>query len=161
MLHIYRTFEVEATKFLQNGYHDSELGNTMPLAMANALKISFVIFTSLSTSPVFFVTPREPSTEVLYLAFAYCGPGHYDSAIFTGEIVTVKVKCRCGVNTYQHDQENQVACSHQGGRHSSCKRLAAGLHVHLPVAVKVVAIPMGFTQETLESESKNRPCGKR
>ena len=41
------SFEVEATKFLQVGYYDSELGNTMPLAMANALKVSIVL-TSLS-----------------------------------------------------------------------------------------------------------------
>ena len=79
------SFEVEATKFLQNGHYDSELGNTMPLAMANALKVTFVVFTSLSSSPIFFVTPREHSTGVLYLAFTYCGPGHYDGAIFTGE----------------------------------------------------------------------------
>ncbi len=52
------SFEAEATNFLQNGHYDSELGNTMPLAMANALKVTFVVFTSLSGSPIFFVTPR-------------------------------------------------------------------------------------------------------
>ena len=41
------SFEVEANKFLQNGHYDSELGNTIPLAMANAM-VTFV-FTSLSS----------------------------------------------------------------------------------------------------------------
>lgn len=98
----------------------------MPLAMANALKVSFVIFTSLSSSPVFIVSPREPTTEILYLAYTYCGPGHYDGAIFKGETTPSTVKCRCGVNTTQEDKENQVACAHQRNRYSACKCLAAG-----------------------------------
>ena len=54
-------FEVEATKFLQNGHYDSEL---VPLAMANALKVTFVVFTSLSSSPVFFV--HLVSTQLVF-----------------------------------------------------------------------------------------------
>ena len=57
----------------------------MPLAMANALKVTFV-FTSLSSLPIFFVTPREHSTGVLYLAFTYCGPGHYVVQFLQGKM---------------------------------------------------------------------------
>ena len=39
-------YDAEFRNFLQ-GYYNSDLGNTMPLAMANALHVSFVIFTSL------------------------------------------------------------------------------------------------------------------
>lgn len=54
-------YEAEVRNFLQ-GYYNSDLGNTMPLAMGNALHVSFVIFTSLSSSPVFFVTPSSHQT---------------------------------------------------------------------------------------------------
>ena len=150
------SFEVEATKFLQNGYYDSELGNTMPLAMANALKVSLVVFTSLSSSPVFFVTPREPSTDVLYLAFTYCGPGHYDGAIFTGKNTTITVKCRCGVNTCQYDKENWVACSHQGGRHSSCKYLAAGNACSSSCGCKGCSNPNGVRPSSLGKRKREQ-----
>ena len=43
-----------------------------------------------------------------------------------GKIMQVRDKYRCGVKLNTHDKENQIACSHQGGRHSSCKCLAAG-----------------------------------
>ena len=62
------SFELEASKFLQDGFYNSDLGNTMPLAMANALQVSFVAFTS---SPVFIVSPREPTNEIVYVAHTY------------------------------------------------------------------------------------------
>ena len=120
------SFDLEASKFLLDRFYNNDLGNTMPLAMANALKVSFVIFTSLSSSPVFIVSPREPADEILYLAYTYCGPGHYDGAIFKGETRASKIKCRCGVNTNPVDKENQVSCTHTRNRSLSCKCLAAG-----------------------------------
>ena len=146
VLHIYRTFEVEATKFLQNGYHDSELGNTMPLAIANALKISFVVFTSF-----YFTRILCYSTWALNWSFIFslCILWARPLWFFTGEIATVKVKCRCGVNTYQHDQENQVACSHQGGRHSSCKCLAAGIACSSSCGCKGCSNPNGVRPRNL------------
>ena len=143
------SFEMEASEFLKNGYYNSDLGNTMPLGMANALKVSFVVFTSLSSSPVFFVAPREPSTEVLYLAFTYCGAGHYDGAIFKGENVTkMKVKCRCGVNTNPNDKENKISCSHQLGRHSACKCLANGSACSSSCGCKGCSNPNGVRRPT-------------
>ena len=49
------SFNSEVSKCLQDGFYNGDLGNTMLLAMANTLKVSFVVFTSLSSSPVFIV----------------------------------------------------------------------------------------------------------
>ncbi len=50
-------FEFWANLFKQNYFYDCELGNTMPLAMANALSVSFVVFTSHECSSPYYVTP--------------------------------------------------------------------------------------------------------
>ena len=39
-------FELEAQKFLQDGYYASDVGDIMPLAMANILHANFIIFTN-------------------------------------------------------------------------------------------------------------------
>ena len=124
----------------------------MPLAMANSLMVSIVVFTSLSSSPVFFVSPRSPPTEVLYLAYTSYGPGHYDGVVFAGINKQVKVKCRCGVNPTQNDKENYVACMHRPERHSSCKCLIAGISCSQSCGCKGCSNPNG-----------KRPCqlGKR
>ena len=58
-------YENEASDFLEDGHYDSNLGNTMPLAMSNALGVSLVILTSLPSTPCFYITPRsEPPTQL-------------------------------------------------------------------------------------------------
>ena len=126
-------FERWAIAFKQDSFFDCELGNTMPLAMANALGVSFVIFTSLERSPVYYVTPSSSSTtsseNVLYLAYNVNGSGHYDACIPLTDACTPEkiIKCRCGVNRRERDKENYIACNYiTNGRHSTCKCLAAG-----------------------------------
>lgn len=119
-------YEHDALLFLQDGHYDSELGNTMPLAMANALGVSLVILTSIPSSPVFYIGPRSSTTDVvLYLAYTSLGTGHYDVLVLKdsdGQLDRDITKCRCGVNS----KGNYVACSHQSGRHSSCRCLSKG-----------------------------------
>lgn len=72
-------YEHNALLVLQDGDYDSELGNTMPIVTANALGVSLVILTSIPSSPVFYISPRSPTTDVvLYLAYTSLGSGHYD-----------------------------------------------------------------------------------
>lgn len=123
-----KTFETEATKFLNDGFYDSVLGDAMPFSMANALKCNIVIFRSNENMPITYVSPREPSTKVVFVAYTDCGPGHYDSAVYRDassqveltiatEVVT---RCRCGVNV---KDQKRIACT--GGSHSRCKCFAA------------------------------------
>ena len=119
-----------ADDFRQNYFYDCDLGNIMPLAMANALSMSFVIFTSHERSPVYYVTPSCCTpTNILYVAYTTCGSGHYEACIPVSNDTctpTKVVSCRCGINRRESDKENHVACNHNtSSRHSTCKCLAA------------------------------------
>ena len=52
-----------------------ELGNTMPLALANLLSSPLLIFTSLETMPVLLITPSLVRDAIprIYLAFNQYG----------------------------------------------------------------------------------------
>ena len=118
-------YEDEVSRFLQDGYYDSALGNTMPLAMATALNVSIVILTSIPSSPVYFVSPPTTSELVLYLAYTSLGSGHYDALVLKGGVQPTShvIKCRCGLTS---NKVNYIACAHHDGRHSSCRCLAKG-----------------------------------
>ena len=65
--------------FIQNGYFDSELGNTMVLGLSNALSIPFIVFSSMPYNPVIHVTPRNTTVPVpIYVAYNY---GHYHAVV--------------------------------------------------------------------------------
>ena len=73
-------YEQDVNQFLQDGYYNSELGNTIPLVMASAFGNSLVILTS---SSVFYISPRSSTTDIfLYLAYTSVGTGHYDGLFF-------------------------------------------------------------------------------
>ena len=123
------TYEDDAKKFLQSAHYNPDLGDIMPLAMANTLCVSFVILTSMASSPVYIISPHEQasSNNVLYLEFTSVSHlQHYDELVLidTSEKPVDTPKCRCGVNS--KNKENQVACFHANGQHSSCHCLAKG-----------------------------------
>ena len=75
-----QTFESEAKLFLNDGHFATDLGNAMPLAMADALKLPIVIITQMENLPVLPITPRETMKCMpIFLAFDQSGPGHYDA----------------------------------------------------------------------------------
>ena len=70
--------EVEADSFLQSGYFNSQLGDTMVLALANALGIPMIIFTTMLCHAVVHITPRHTKSHTpIYLAYSHGGTGHY------------------------------------------------------------------------------------
>ena len=73
-------YKAEATAFLQDGHFASELGNSMPLAATNALRIAIVVFTSMLNLPVLPICPRDItlSDNPIYLAYDMRFAGHYD-----------------------------------------------------------------------------------
>lgn len=109
-------YENEVLQFLQNGHYNSEFGKTMPLAMANALGVSFVILTSLSSSPVYLICPQCPSSVklVLHMAYTAVGPGHYDGLVLKESMGkgtnADTAECRCGVNC-KDNKENCGMCT--------------------------------------------------
>jgi hypothetical protein len=67
----------EALNFLQDGHFISDLGNCMPLAAANVLRIPIVIFTEMVNFPSLPICPRDEFLSET-LAFEMTGAGHYD-----------------------------------------------------------------------------------
>ena len=53
-----QTFKDEAKAFLNDGHFAADLGNSIPLAMANVLCLPIVIMTPMENLPVLPITPR-------------------------------------------------------------------------------------------------------
>ena len=128
--HQYRDFvtcmnyKEEAETFLMDGFYNSEVGNLMPLAMAESLEANIVLFRT-DNDKTFFVTPQVTSTHrTLFLVYHPHGSGHYDAALVfqTPPLTTTKpIKCSCGVNK----KEQSNSCSKKIHYISRCVCLKA------------------------------------
>ena len=98
----------EAPMFLQQGHFFGPLGNTMVVAISNALGLPVIVFSSASHYPVINIKPRECRAPIpLYVAFNQSSAGHYNAVTFkndppipsTSQHSTVEAntsKCTCG-----------------------------------------------------------------
>jgi hypothetical protein len=98
----------EAPNYLQSGYFFGELGNTMVLAISNALKMSVIVVSAINRMPFIRVDSADPVTSrPLFVAFDQTGSGHYDGIKFhvakAASDVPIRSACRCGAN----DKGNQ------------------------------------------------------
>ena len=103
----------EAPRFLQHGVHCGELGDLVITAMANALKIPIVVFTSAANFPLTTVMPTynmAATSEPIYVALTQCGGGHFDAVLpycgipsdneSTGDGNDTRMFCTCGRKKY-------------------------------------------------------------
>ena len=96
----------------------------MPLALANVLKASLVIFSCVSEQPL-YILPREVSIQSA--VFLVHQPGHYDAAIpylnppSTSTPTQQPIQCSCGVNKKSTDKYE--SCSMASMYKSRCKCL--------------------------------------
>ena len=75
-------FKSEAKRFLDDGYFNSDLGDTMPLALATALCIHIIILTNEPRSQRMYVTPEvELVLGTVFVVYDPTAPGHYDAAL--------------------------------------------------------------------------------
>ena len=83
----------ETINFETSGYFSSDLGDLMPIAMANVLRMPIVIVTSESHTPLISVCPEETIlySTPLFLAYNRLGAGHYDAAV---SMLTRKLKIK-------------------------------------------------------------------
>ena len=79
----YDDYVFEANQFLQDGYFQSELGDTMVNCLSNALGVSVILFSDNGT-PMQAIRPsRECKIDrPICLVHSSEGAGHYDSAVF-------------------------------------------------------------------------------
>lgn len=78
-----------APEYRNPGVFTGQMGNMMLLGLANVLRMSFVVFTSMEHSRVIPVSSRtRPITAApTYLAFNHAGPGCYDAVILCDSTV--------------------------------------------------------------------------
>ena len=94
----------ESQLFLSSSHFDSDLGDTVLLALSNALGISVIVFSSVCAHSVINIMPRQLRTNIpIHLAYLQYGPGHYDVALPSQvnnhpdpKESKVKVQCTCG-----------------------------------------------------------------
>lgn len=70
-----------AKNFLEPGYFDCELGNSVPLALSNILRCPIILFTTICDCPVLPLVPRlnALSAVPIYVAYNQSCSGHYDA----------------------------------------------------------------------------------
>ena len=96
-------YDAEAQKFSVDGYYNSEMGDLMPLAMANLLQSHIIIFTVNAQKP-FYVSPNNNQQDrAIFLVYDPRGSGHCNAAIPYAASKNTKhshndIKCNCGVN---------------------------------------------------------------
>ena len=78
-----------APEYRNPGVFTGQMRNMMLLGLANVLRMSFVVFTSMEHFRVIPVSSRtRPMTAApIYLAFNHAGPGHYDAVILCDSTV--------------------------------------------------------------------------
>lgn len=75
-----QTLNFEAQLFLSDRHFASDLGSSMPLAIANLLKIPVVNMTQMEHLPVIPVSPRESLQSLpIFVASEHSGTGHCDA----------------------------------------------------------------------------------
>ncbi|PFX20184.1 hypothetical protein AWC38_SpisGene15389 [Stylophora pistillata] len=75
-----QTVNHEALLFLADGHFASDLGNSMPLAMANLLKLPLVVISQMESLSVILITTRETIYYLpIFIAFDHSGAGNYDA----------------------------------------------------------------------------------
>ena len=154
-------FESEAKLFLNDGHFATDLGNAMPLAMANVLKLPIVIITQMENLPVLPITPRETiKCMSIFLAFDQSGAGHYDAVDMSSsqsmppskEIDKTNIElgkddsCRCGQGAKKGEKE--IVSCFQGVRACSDRCTCLGC-----------ANPYG--KNTKEGQRRNSTTGTR
>jgi len=117
-----QTFKDEAKAFLNDGHFATELGNSMPLAMANVLCLPIVFMTLMENLPVLPITPRECiQCMPIFIAFDQSGAGHYDAVSQMqhsdsslevekcNEMCNKNECCRCGQGAKKNEKDT-VSC---------------------------------------------------
>ena len=98
--------EEEAEKFLQDGHFFGELGNCMPLALANALGMPIILLTTMYHHPLIVFNPRRPKTFLpTMVAYNHHGCGHYDAIDY------VDTSSISMIPTRQSDVGRHVGCT--------------------------------------------------
>ena len=74
-------YEMEAKRFLQNGFFDGVLGDCMPRAMSAVLQAPVVVFSDIATEPQCFAIPDVITSNITIILVHRSELNHYDAAV--------------------------------------------------------------------------------
>lgn len=139
----------EADKFLMSGFYNSDLADTMILALANILQATIVVFSSIECHPVFCITPRIQTISFPFMvAYTQCGSGHYDGVSILPDSEEQPKKtshCRCGKN----DKDGKEHCHEIASKYTTvvkCPCLKSNLGCQELCYCKNCNNPLGMKQ---------------
>ena len=103
---------LEADAFLESSFFNGSLGDSMIVALSNALELPFIVFTTLLYHPILNQTPRNQAVALpIFLAHTHFGLGHYDALVVSDKKSTIgslfdsksvpstsSTLCTCGKN---------------------------------------------------------------
>ena len=140
--------EEEAVRFLMPGYFHGDLADTMVLAIANAIKSTIIVFSSIQCQSVIVVTPRNLETSIpLMLTYTQYGAGHYDAAtprVYSKDPSTPEWSCSCG----RDDKSQQEHCNEVMRKYTSIIRCKCLLNT-------------SGCSNTCKCRNCSNPCGKK
>lgn len=140
--------EKEADRFNQLGFFASDLGDSVLVALSNAIGMQFIVFTAQESHPVVYISPREVKCGFpIYLAFSSTGSGHYDAVI---------KDCSLQIGTQKQDESITARCS--------CgKNMVANDIIHcVPIKSKydsTIRCPCLINKKACTSHCRCRNCG--
>jgi hypothetical protein len=81
----------------------------MVLSLANALKLTIIIISSIPNQPIIRIDPRDVAVAVpLFLTFCQYGAGHYDAVVMKSmKVNKTNTMCRCGNNDKKSSNKHQ------------------------------------------------------
>ena len=93
----------------------------MVLSLANALKLTVIIISSILSQPI-RIDPQDVAIAVpLFLSFCQYGAGHYDAVIMKSiKVNETTTMCRCGNNDKNSNKHRCTSVIVQSQKYSSC-----------------------------------------
>ncbi len=153
----------EAEYFLQDGFFASDLGDTLVMALSNALSIPIIVLTSNPNVPFLTFQPRTFAIFTpIILAYNQYGTGHYDAIQYYKSInetftQTVQVtKCKCGVNDASGSSIQR--CSPNSNYRSRCPCLILSLACSTACKCNNCNNPSGKRPPEINIRKRKRHC---
>ena len=137
----------EAPQFLQQGHFFGPLGNTMVVAISNALGLP-VVFSSNAHCPVINITPRACAAAIpLYVAFNHIGAGHYDAVSIANNQQSISDVSHPEKSAQAH---NNIMCTcGKGDKHYSITKRCTTMKFKYTTTIRCPCLSAGRPCTTL------------
>lgn len=160
----------EADAFLQSSVFNGSLGDSMIVALSNALELPFIVFTTLQYHPILNQTPRNQAVPLpVFLAHTHLGVGHYDALVFADKESSISSvsdsnsvnsvsnsSCTCGKNDKLNKNHCVSTTSKYGSVITQCPCLSSGKGCNRECKCKRCDNPKGASSTSSSPPKRKR-----